>query len=58
MGVDCSTLTREPDDVGMRTKCNRLLVEAALHRYLAGIPWRESFEQFGDFRFIHTRHHR
>ena len=40
------------------TKDNRLFVEAVLHRYRAGIPWRDLPDRFGDFRVIHTRHMR
>jgi transposase len=42
-------------DVGVTAKDNRLLVEAVLYRYRAGIPWRDWPEEFGDFRVIHTR---
>ena len=42
-------------DVGVTAKDNRLLVEAVLYRYRAGIPWRDLPERFGDFRVIHTR---
>jgi hypothetical protein len=34
---------------------NRLLVEALLYHYRAGIPWRDLPSWFGDFRVIHTR---
>ena len=41
--------------VGVTAKDNRLFVEAVLHRYRAGIPWRDLPERFGDFRVVHTR---
>jgi transposase len=44
--------------VGVTAKDNRLFVEAVLHRYRAGIPWRDLPERFGDFRVVHLRHSR
>ena len=44
--------------VGVTAKNNRLFVEAVLHRYRAGIPWRDLPESFGEFRKIHTRYRR
>lgn len=41
--------------VGHPAEDNRLLVEAVLYRYRAGIPWRDLPEHFGDFRVVHTR---
>ncbi|AFY39686.1 transposase [[Leptolyngbya] sp. PCC 7376] len=41
--------------VGRTARNNRLLVEAILYRYRAGIPWRDLPERFGDFRVVHTR---
>ncbi len=41
--------------VGGTEKDNRLLVDAVLYRYRAGIPWRELPGRFGDFRVVHTR---
>jgi transposase len=41
--------------VGGTAKDNRLLVDAVLYRYRAGIPWRELPGRFGDFRVVHTR---
>lgn len=41
--------------VGVTARDNRLLVEAVLYRYRAGIPWRDLPERFGDFRVVHTR---
>ncbi len=41
--------------VGVTAKDNRLLGEAILYRYRAGIPWRDLPARFGDFRVIHTR---
>lgn len=42
--------------VGVTARDNRLFVEAVLHRYRAGIPWRDLPERFGDFRVVHLRH--
>jgi len=36
--------------VGATARDNRLFVEAVLHRYRAGITWRDLPERFGDFR--------
>ena len=44
--------------MGVTAKDNRLFVDAVLHRYRAGIPWRDLPERFGSFRVIHTRHSR
>ncbi len=44
--------------VGVTARDNRLFVEAVLHRYRAGIPWRDLPERFGDFRVVHLRHSR
>ena len=41
--------------MGGTAKDNRLLVDAVLYRYCAGIPWRELPGRFGDFRVVHTR---
>ncbi len=41
--------------MGGTAKDNRLLVDAVLYRYRAGIPWRELPGRFGDFRVVHTR---
>jgi transposase len=41
--------------VGVTAKNNRLFGEAVLHRYRAGIPWRDLPERFGDPIKIHTR---
>ena len=43
---------------GATAKDNRLFVDAVLHRYRAGIPWRDLPARFGDFRVVHTRHSR
>ena len=44
--------------VGGPARDNRVLVDAVLYRYRAGIPWRDLPVRFGDFRVIHTRHMR
>jgi transposase len=43
---------------GATARDNRLFVDAVLHRYRAGIPWRDLPARFGDFRVVHTRHSR
>ena len=42
-------------DVGVTAKDNRLVVEAVLFRYRAGIPWRDLPERFGPWKAVHTR---
>src|SRR5713101_6095874 len=44
-----------PGDVGVTARDNRRFVEAILHRYRAGIPWRDLPEQFGDWKNTHRR---
>jgi transposase len=41
--------------VGVTARDNRLIVEAMLYRYRAGIPWRDLPARFGDPIKIHTR---
>jgi transposase len=41
--------------VGMTARDNRLFVEAVLHRYRAGIPWRDLPDRFGSWKAVHTR---
>ena len=41
--------------VGVTARDNRLLVEAVLYRYRAGIPWRDLPERFGPWKAVHTR---
>ena len=36
--------------VGGTAADNRLLIEAVLYRYRAGIPWRDLPERFGDLK--------
>lgn len=44
--------------VGGTAADNRLFVEAVLHRYRAGIPWRDLPERFGDWKNTHKRFRR
>src|SRR5918911_1287173 len=44
--------------VGVTAKDNRLLVEAVLYRYRAGIPWRDLPECFGPWKAVPTRFRR
>ena len=48
-------LPGRPGYIGVTARDNRLFFEAVLHRYRAGIPWRDLPERFGDFRVVHTR---
>src|SRR3954462_12779366 len=41
--------------VGVTAKDNRLFVAAVLHRYRAGIPWRDLPDRFGAWKKVHTR---
>ena len=41
--------------VGGTAANNRLFVEAVLHRYRAGISWRDLPERFGDWKNSHKR---
>ncbi|WP_372367763.1 transposase [Candidatus Uabimicrobium sp. HlEnr_7] len=34
------------------------MIEAVLYRYKAGIPWRDLFKKFGNFRVKSTRYNR
>ena len=51
-------LPGRPGHVGTTARDNRLFVDAVLHRYRAGIPWRDLPERFADFRVVHLRHSR
>ncbi len=44
--------------VGGTARDNRLLVDAVLYRYRAGIPWRDLPERFGDWTNVHQRFNR
>ena len=48
-------LPGQPGWVGVTAADNRLFVEAVLHRYRAGIPWRDLPERFGDGVKVHRR---
>ena len=48
-------LPGRPGTVGATAADNRLFVEAVLHRYRAGIPWRDLPERFGDWKNVHRR---
>jgi transposase len=48
-------LPGRPGSEGRPPKDNRLFVEAVLHRYRAGVPWRDLPKPFGDFRAVHAR---
>lgn len=41
--------------VGVIAADNRLFIEAVLHRYRAGVPWRDFPERFGDGKNVHQR---
>jgi transposase len=44
--------------VGGTAPDNRLLVEAVVFRYRAGIPWRDLPERFGDWKIVYQRFNR
>src|SRR3974390_1935303 len=48
-------LPGRPGTVGVTASDTRLLVEAVLYRYRAGIPWRDLPERFGDWKNVHRR---
>ena len=41
--------------VGVTAANNRLFVDAVIHRYRTGIPWRDLPESFGDWNNTHRR---
>ena len=41
--------------IGKQGRDHRLFIEAILHRYRTGMPWRDLPPQFGDFRVVHRR---
>jgi transposase len=41
--------------VGGTARDNRLVVEAVLYRYRAGIPWPDLPERFGQWKSVHQR---
>src|SRR5437764_5963941 len=53
-----SLLPGREGPVGVTAKDNRLLVEAVLYRYRAGIPGRDLAERFGPWKAVHTRFRR
>ena len=48
-------LPGRPGSVGVTAANNRLFVEAVLHRFRAGLPWRDLPECFGDGVAVHLR---
>lgn len=55
MGKIKEGLTGSEGYVSGTAKDNRLLIEAVLYRYPAGIPWRDLPERFGDSRNVQKR---
>ena len=43
------------ESAGATARDNRLVVEAVLYRYCAGIPWRDLPERFGNWKNVHRR---
>jgi transposase len=41
--------------VGVTAANNPLFIDAVIHRYRAGIPWRDLPESFGDWNNTHRR---
>ena len=48
-------LTGRGGSVGVAANDDRLFVVAVPYSYIAGIPWRDLLERFGDIRVVHTR---
>jgi transposase len=48
-------LPGRPGSVGVTAGNNRRFVDAVIHRYRTGIPWRDLPESFGDWNNIHRR---
>jgi transposase len=48
-------LPGKASDRGVTARDNRRFVEAVLHRYRAGIPWRDLPERFGDWKNTRRR---
>ena len=44
--------------VGVTARDNRLFVEAVIHRYRTGMPWRDLPERFGGWKNTHRRYSR
>ena len=44
--------------VGVTAADNRRFVDAVIHRYRTGIPWRDLPAHFGDWNNTHRRHSR
>ena len=44
--------------VGVTAADNRRFVDAVVHRYRTGIPWRDLADSFGDWNNTHRRHSR
>ena len=52
------TLPGPAGSVGVTAADNRRFVDAVIHRYRTGIPWRDLPERFGDWNNAHRRHSR
>ena len=48
-------LPGRPGTVGVTAADNRLFVDAVIHRYRTGIPWRDLPAYFGDWNNTHRR---
>jgi transposase len=48
-------LPGRPGSVGVTAANNRRFVDAVIHRYRTGIPWRDLPESFGDWNNTHRR---
>ena len=44
--------------VGVTAADNRRFIDAVVHRYRTGIPWRDLPDSFGDWNNTHRRHSR
>ena len=52
------TLPGRAGSVGVTAADNRRFVDAVIHRYRTGIPWRDLPGSFGDWNNTHRRHSR
>jgi transposase len=54
----CVLLPPEKGAMGRPPRPHRLVVEGIIHRYRAGIPWRDLPERFGPWQTVWKRHHK
>jgi transposase len=54
----CELLPPEKGAMGRPSTPHRPLVEGIIHRYRAGIPWRDLPERFGPWQTVWKQHHK